>query len=162
MPCLRAKVAAALLALTSAPAPACSLAGPEYVDVEPRAARADEQAEPPPAMRLAGITRGSGGEPRMSCSDLGMISLSVPDDAGAADGIYLFEMVSSTLELPNLPARPVRAGPPRDGKRYFVFPWVDGATDDQEPIHLRIRVTALSPTGARGGNIVIAIDDPGR
>ncbi len=156
---LRAIIAAAALTLASPPILACSIAAPDYVDVEPRAARAAEAVPPPPPMRLEGITRGNGDEARMSCSDLGMVSLSVP---GTDDGIYLFELLSSTQDFPNLPSRPARAGPPHEDKRYFVFPWIDGATDDQEAIHLRIRVTALSPTGARGGNIVVAVDHPGR
>lgn len=156
---IRTTIAAAVLALACTPVPACSIAAPGSVDVAPRAARDGEPVPPPPAMRLEAITRGNGAEPQTSCSDLGMVSLSVPDSDVST---YLFELVSSTTEFPNLPAGPVRAGPPQDGKRYFVFPWIDGAFDEQEAIHLRIRVTALSPTGARGGNIVIAVDDPGR
>jgi hypothetical protein len=157
---LAAALATGLLA--SSLAAACSFAPPDYVEVEPRVARAGEPVPPAPAIGVAGVSRGNGDEPQLSCSDLGVVSLWMPDDAATAATIVVFDVLSSTAAESIVPDRPMRAGPARDGRRYFVFPWIDGADDAQEPLRMRIRATALSATGARGGSTMIEVDDPGR
>ena len=149
-------------ALVSRPAVACSMAPPEYVDVEARAARGGEAVPPAPALRLEGVRRGNGTKPLTSCSDIGAISFGMPDDAPAATAIVLFEVLSSSAETSIVDERPMRPGPPVDGRRYFVFSWIDDADDTQEPLRMRIRATALAESGARGGSITIEVDDPGR
>ncbi|HET7844656.1 MAG TPA: hypothetical protein VFL14_10935 [Xanthomonadales bacterium] len=152
----------ATTALASDPSVACSMAPPDYVDIEPRPASGGEGVPPAPALRLEGVRRGNGTRPLTSCSDIGVLSFGMPDDATAAASIVVFEVLSSSVETSIVDERPMRPGPPIDGRRYFVFSWIDDAEDAQEPLRMRIRATSLSESGARGGSVTLEVDDPGR
>jgi len=150
------------IALAPLQAIACSVTGPDFVEVTPRDALPGEAAPAAPRIEVVGIRRGSGDEPVTSCSDIGMLSLALRDEPGSAAPAYelkLLEGDSGALAIPPNPMRPRLA---EDGGHYFVISWIDDASNDQEPLALKVRVTALSSTGARGGSVVVDIADPGR
>ncbi|RJF89725.1 hypothetical protein D3874_24425 [Oleomonas cavernae] len=96
------------------------------------------------------------------------IVFAVPATAESRDLLYQFELVSgatedlffwSTEKTANVGAAPAFE---HEGKLFFVFPWTDDASQVQEALDLKVRVTAFRRSGLRGGSTEIQVHDPGR
>lgn len=152
--------AACLVGLTR-PASACDFAGAAPLVVDAGEQRVDHA--PPAKVASVGVTisrgRGPGGScgkrSSTSCDDLGAIVLyptapaddrSGPDDLG-----YVVRLVSG--ELPEGASLPVEAVVPSRGSG-IVLSWIDGDTDDQEPVRFAVTVAAVD----RAGNVGPASD----
>lgn len=153
-------IAAAILLCDTSDA--CSIQAPDFVQLVPRDARPGEIGPGMPEIRVEGVMRGDAHEPRYSCSDIGIVSLSVADAAETAELSYELVVVEGRHESEIVPTRPLRPRAGENRRRYFVFSWLDGDTHRQEPLDLHVRVTALSASGVRGGSSVVRILDPGR
>ncbi|MGH9457149.1 MAG: hypothetical protein ACRD2J_05855 [Thermoanaerobaculia bacterium] len=150
-------VIAALLAIVLAPAavPACSIAVFPH-EIDPAACAVDTNRPEPPALEVETITRGRGpkrdGEAISvtSCDDIGFIHLAFrtpPRDDRTPREQLGFLVVHTEGELPagmTLPDEALRA----PGETYTLH-WIDGATDDQEPIAFAVSLIALDVAGNR-------------
>lgn len=157
---MRVAVALAVL-LVSPAAAACSFLQPTQVGFDEKLAKPDDVAPPAPAVALVSISRGNADDPRDSCGDTGVIVLSVPATAENKELAFSFDLVSGTAD--DLIFQPGHfTGFEHDGKLLFVFPWVDGASDKQEPLDLVVRVTSYLRSGLTGAATEIRVQDNGR
>ena len=101
--------------------------------------------------RFTSVVRG-GGAPGSSCNDLGFIVIElvrVDDDRTPRERLgYRVTLVEGTLPGWGMSSA-VRVVPaPVKGKPLqFTLAWVDGATDNQEPIDFTLTVTAVDMAG---------------
>jgi len=111
---------------------------------------------PAPKVRVEEVRRGHRGTPD-ACDNWGVVILEVPlRDAG-----YSFEIVESSTPDIWFPDGFVR---PNQGLRppvYLRFLWNDGATDEQEPIMVLVRVTAMSNEGVQTEPALLKIEHAG-
>jgi hypothetical protein len=147
-------VAAIVVALAFATgAPACSIAiVPHELDAAEQAV--DRSAPSPPEVSVASIKRGRAAEPgpgglvvANSCDDIGMITLRLngaTDDRTVADRMGYVVVVSEGAPEGLQPADAVRA-PAGE----LVLHWIDGATNDQEPLDFTVSVLAVDLAGNR-------------
>jgi hypothetical protein len=150
-----------VLALSSPMAFACSFVRPIPVEFDATLAKTGETPPPAPLVTVESITRGNGDDPGDSCSDTGVVVLSVPATRKTKDIAYTFEIVSGSADDTIFYSVP-SVGFKSKGKYLFVFPWVDGAKSKQEPLNLVVRVTAFRRSGLKGESADVTITDPGR
>jgi len=150
-------VVASLLTLLAAPALACSFVEPEPFVVDDTLEDAEAPAAPVilsmTVTRGAEATRPLGDEPAISCTDLGFIELEL--DGPSEEVGHRFTVIDG--DAPDdlgLPGEPVVG-------LDFAFIWVDGATDDQEPLSLTIEVVAVDLAGNESAPTTFTVDDPG-
>jgi hypothetical protein len=149
-----------VLVLSSPTAFACSFAQPIAVEFDKSLALRGEVAPPAPNVTVESISRG-GDIPLSSCDDTGVVVLSVPADLETRDLAYSFEVVSGSAD--DVIFQPVPSTGLEDaGKFFFVFPWVDGTENTQEPLSLVVRVTAFRRSGLAGGSTDVSVVHPGR
>ena len=155
-----------LLALSLAnPAAACSLAAPPTLPID--ASRSDGQGPAAPAVEVASIKRGVGptrvlgGMQVTSCDDIGWIELRFDPagDASADGGLgFVFDVAEGAGEgVPEgltLWQEPVVGGS-------TTLSWIDGATDDQEPLDFTLLVTAVDAGGDEGETVEVHVLDGG-
>jgi len=127
-------------AFAAQPAFACSF-GPGYeaFRVAPRVLRPTMTLAPAPDVAVETIERGYDDGNRGSCSDAGVLVLTVPSDALG----YRFELVAGSLDDEVFPDGYVRTR--ERGRLRFV--WLDGEQDWQESIDVLLKITTLSATG---------------
>ena len=149
------------LLLLSPIAAACSFAQPTPVEFDRNLAKPGDAAPPPPAITIESISRGNARDPRDSCGDTGVIALSIPATPLNRELAFSFDLVSG--ETDDLIFQPGHfTGFEHDGKLLFVFPWVDGASDKQEPLDLTVQVTPYLLSGVAGTATEIHVKDRGR
>ena len=110
--------------------------------------------------RGVGPTRsGLGSQMSTSCDDLGWITLrlSAEDDLSPPENLgFVFTLDTGSLPF-TLPSEPAR---PFDGSITFV--WIDGATDDQEPIEATVTVNTMDEAGNLSAeSLLLTISDEG-
>ncbi|TXH70543.1 MAG: hypothetical protein E6Q88_08380 [Lysobacteraceae bacterium] len=149
------------LALCAPAAFACSFAQPIPVEFDAAQAKTGERAPAAPMVSVESIRRGNANDPFDSCGDTGVVVLSVPATRKTKGLAYTFEVISGTADDVIFDPSP-SFGFKSDGKYLFVFPWVDGADNAQEPLNLVVRVTAYRRSGLKGGSTDVAITDRGR
>lgn len=149
--------------LLEAAAAACSFVGPAELVVVPSD---DTTAPDAPALGAADVTRGRG--PRgflvqssTSCDDLGWIELTATstDDMTPAEALA-FDVELVEGELPDglvLPDGPMTYFTPET----LSWVWVDGDTNDQEPLSFVVAVRAVDQAGNTSDAAEVTIEDPG-
>jgi hypothetical protein len=92
----------------------------------------------------------------IACANWGSILLKVP----AGDSGYSFEIIESSIGAV-FPTGFVRSNSGYALPAYLRFHWNDGATDNQEPIELLVRITAISRYGVLSESTVLKIEHAG-
>ena len=158
-------VAAAAVAGLPADARACSISGPIEHVVDP-SMQATDQTPPtlPPNLETT-IKRGMGpqqqgcGQGSSSCDDLGVITIAAraTDDVTPPTriGYRLTLAAGSTPAGLQLPSSPVEFA----GGGGVALAWLDGATDDQEPINFTLQVVAIDLAGNESAPQTVRIRD---
>ena len=108
-----------------------------------------------PTVEVGDIIRA--GDMRDVCSDVAILTITIPIDSSNPAFAYKFELVSGNLD-PMFRDKPVLAML-RDGKHNFVFRWIESTAP---PMDIVVKVTAYSRTGKQGGSTNIKISDRGR
>jgi hypothetical protein len=150
-------------AWTPTPARACSKVAPAPHVVDETLQATDQTPPVLPPLAAPRITRGKGPEPSgcgsaaSSCDDLGEIAFhaqATDDTTPAAKIGYLF-----TLEAGSLPPGLALPGAVEPFAGGLAFGWIDGATDDQEPIDFTVRVVALDLAGNESAPQMVRVTD---
>jgi len=138
--------------LLAQPAVACSLSRGYESFLPERATNGQAAADPQVRIVVDSIQRGRKGDGG-TCADIGFLVLKVPAERLG----YRFEVVEGDLAVmfPQEFVQPVAPG-------LIGFTWIDGNTDEQEPIRAVVRVTAMSTTGAQSEPWLLTIEDAGR
>ena len=108
-----------------------------------------------PTVEIDGIIRA--GDMGDVCSDVAILTLTIPIDTINSAFAYKFELVSGDPEpiFRDQPVLPVL----RDGKQYFIFRWIESRA---LPLDVVVKVTAYSRSGKQGGSTNFKISDAGR
>lgn len=160
---MRAKFVGFGLALLSPVALACSFVQPNPASFDPSLAKPGETVPAVPNVVVESISRGNAGNPQDSCGDTGVVVLSIPATADTKGLIYTFDLISGEADDVIFQPSPATGFEDEGSRRLlFVFPWLDGASNEQEPLNLIVRVTPHLPSGLAGTPIEISVVDPGR
>jgi hypothetical protein len=155
-----------ILLLQAGVARACALISPPELTVVPDPS--DLEAPGPPAVGAVTVTRGKGpvgcGATIVhgSCDDVGWVYVPVArlaaDPDAEADVGYAVVLVSGTPPqlLYGLPSveHPI-VGPT------LWFPWMDEATDDQEPLDFVLGLVPVDRAGNAGAMVEVVVSHPG-
>ena len=108
-----------------------------------------------PTVAIDGIIRA--GDMGEVCSDVAILTLTIPIDSISPAFAYKFELISGAPEpiFIDQPVLPVM----RDGKQYFIFRWIE---KHAVPLDAIVKVTAYSRSGKKGGSTNLKISDAGR
>ncbi|MCA9488928.1 MAG: hypothetical protein KC621_03375 [Myxococcales bacterium] len=138
---------------------ACSLAGPSTLTIQTDPT--DQTAPTAPVWVATDIRRGVGPQGGMStsCDDLGFVTITVarPDDDPDGEEAVGYRLALVEGSLPDDLTLPEEAwlGPE------LILSWIDGATDDQEPLVFTLSLTPTDAAGNEGEPLVVEISDPG-
>ena len=155
-----------------APALACSIVMTPH-ELDPREQRLDRRPPERVEAAVARITRGrgpffheNGTVTGSSCDDLGVVALrlkSVPKDDRTPSGKLGYRVIHVDGELPAsfiLSDKPRRDLTP---DRLLIEYWIDGATDEQEPVEFALAVIAVDLAGNESApSEPIWVRNPGR
>jgi|SRR5262245_17758268 len=148
-------------------AEACSFIVPKH-ELDATEQRLDHQPPGQVVATLVSIGRGRAPGPNAnSCDDLGTIRIELlrfEDDRTPQEKLgYVVKLAEGTLpEHWLLQDTPYRILPDRDGRLRFTLVWIDGATDEQEPIDFSLVVSAVDLAGNEGPpSLPIRIRHPG-
>lgn len=98
-----------------------------------------------------------------SCADTGTITLTISTDGyGRSTVGYLFEVVENSTGQKIFPEYAVYGFSPRGKSSSFVFPWIDGASDVQEPLKIVLNVYRVSSTWKKSEVVTVVIKHPGK
>jgi hypothetical protein len=140
----------ALLLFTALEARPCSIVV-EAHELDPAEKTIDQAKPARPVVEVQGIQRGHAPRQRpggavmaTSCDDIGIVTLrltgpAVDDRIPAAKMGYRFVLAEGEL--------PAGMELPAEARRTLILPWVDGATDDQEPLAFALRLIAVDLAG---------------
>lgn len=137
------------------PSYACSFVQPTPVSFDPSLARPGDQPPASPEVSVKSIRRGSG-EDRTSCADTGVVVLAIPATAESRELAYSFEMISGRADDVIFQPGP-SSGFEQNGALLFYFPWLDGASNTQEPLDLVVQVTPFRQSGLRGNPAAVSV-----
>jgi hypothetical protein len=153
---LKVSVIASTMVCVFDRANACSLRL-SYEPFLPRSVfRFSQDLGPTPEVRVDEIRRGHDGTPD-ACDNWGVVVLEVP----VLDAGYSFEIVESSDPTFRFPDGFVRSKQRRGSPAYFRFLWDDGATDEQEPIAVLVRVKTMSSEGVQSEPQLLKIEHAG-
>lgn len=156
-------VAALLLAFLSSNAFACSFP-PGYRTFELSSTRTLNSGATPttPSLSVHSIKRGTDDGNFASCSDAGVLTVSLSDPEAAKNLGFLFELESGSFPDKVLPDEIIAPIELPDGSLGFYFVWLDLPTgrSDVEPIDVKVSVRAVSPTMVEGSKVVLDIWNP--
>jgi len=150
-----------------APARACSSAGPTPHVVDPAMQATDQMPPTLPPPGAPRITRGKGAQgvgctaSASSCDDIGSIVIPVrATDDNTPPAQIGFRMSVEDGSLPSGLTLP--SGAVKPWGDVLVLNWVDGASDDQEPIDFTLRVVAIDLAGNESAPQTVRVsNDPG-
>ena len=133
-----------VLCSTSGPLSACSIV-PLLEAFE--ANHTEAIAPVTPNFKVAGIKRGSDDGNLGSCSDFGFIIFKLSGSYPPQG--YIFERVSGEFE--DRVFEPVAVMPSQfiDDNSSFTFVWLDGSSNEQEPINITVSIVAVNQAGER-------------
>ena len=161
------RILAIVIALLTAPLPqtasACSFA-PGYRTFELSGTQLPGSGSPPttPSLSVVSIVRGTDDGDYASCSDAGILFVSIDDPEAAQDLGFLFELEHGSFPDAVLPEEIVAPVELADGSFGFFFVWLDlpAGSSDVEPIDVRVSVRAVSSTMLEGQKVFLDIQDP--
>ncbi|MDJ0909494.1 MAG: hypothetical protein QNI99_09880 [Woeseiaceae bacterium] len=115
-----------------------------------------------PSVSVLSIFRGTDDGDYASCSDAGILFISIDDPEAAQDLGFLFELEHGSFPDAVLPEEIVAPIELADGSFGFFFVWLDlpAGSRDVEPIDVRVSVRAVSPTMLEGQKVFLDIRDP--
>lgn len=120
-----------------------------------------EKVEPNiPSFELSHIGRGEDDGNHGSCSDAGVISLTLKKIPLNEQG-YIFEIVEGSFEDTLFDSAPVIINDLIEDKSTYSFIWFDGNSDEQEPINIKVKITAVSKSGHQSAPQYVDIKHPG-
>ncbi|MEO8002831.1 MAG: hypothetical protein ABI644_13230 [Arenimonas sp.] len=121
------------------------------------ASNAEEKIIAPgaPKVSIEHMTRG--GDRPDSCSDLGRIILAITAEPAAY--AYSFSVIEGIAPTDSFSDKAV-IGYDSNGKQTFQFSWLEAGI--APALDFKVRVTAYSKTGGKGGFSIIHIHDDGR
>jgi hypothetical protein len=165
-PVLFAAAASALPLFAPAPARACNVAAPTAHVVDPAMQATDQMAPtlspiPAPVIGRGFAPAGCSGS-SSSCDDIGVIQIEpkATDDMTPADRIG-FRITLAAGTLPSgltLPADTIDLPP---GFPFVGLTWVDGATNDQDPLDFTLSIVAVDLAGNESAPQAVAVHDDG-
>ena len=142
---------------------ACSSLGPVPHVLDPAMQATDQAAPTLPPLDVPRITRGKAAErsgcgySQSSCDDLGGVAIAVratDDQTPPAQIGYRM-----TLAGGSLPSGLSLPGAVKASGDVVGLTWVDGATDDQEPIDFTLRVVAIDLAGNESAPQMVRVSD---
>jgi hypothetical protein len=164
-------LAAALLSVAGwhGVAEACSLAFLPPHELDAAEMAADSSPPSPVVVDAVEILRGQGsqgdgcGAASTSCDDIGRVlfHFTTPTDDRTGAALLGYRIVLVSGELPEglqLPLMPVRRF--QEGDPIFLH-WVDGATDDQEPVDFVVAVSTVDLAGNESAPVEVHVLDAG-
>lgn len=158
-----ALVAALFVTFLSSDAFGCSFA-PGYRTFELSSTRPPNSGPTPttPGLSVHSIKRGMDDGNFASCSDAGVLTISLSNPEAAKNLGFLFELESGSFPDKVLPDEIIAPIQLADGSGGFYFVWLDLPTGRSavEPIDVRVTVWAVSPTMVEGPKIVLDIRNP--
>ena len=112
-----------------------------------------------PNFKVAGIERGSDDGNLGSCSDFGFITFKLSGSYPPQG--YIFERVSGEFE--DRLFEPVAVKPSKfvNDNASFTFVWLDGSSNEQEPINITVSIVAVNGTGERSVAQLLEVRHPG-
>ena len=116
---------------------------------------AEDKSPEPPKVSIQEIERGRKGDPGM-CADAGILVLKIENYKRNTG--YLFTIEEGEAEDRMFPEKYIVPVP---GKKELTFVWLDGAYDLQEPLNLKVKVVAVSLSGAESQPSYIKVEHPG-
>lgn len=119
---------------------ACSFAQPETFLPTPLP-WAKAAIPKPPIVESISVRRGYKGDPQDSCADTGVVVVKLKQSPGTDVG-FQFSVITGEADDRIFPVAALF-----NTLGVYVFPWVDGARDRQEPLELRVRVVAINRDG---------------
>jgi hypothetical protein len=142
---------------------ACSFA-PGYRTFELSSTRPPSSGPTPatPSLSIQSIKRGTDDGNFASCSDAGVLTVSLNDPEAAKNIGFLFELESGSFPDKVLPDEIVAPIELADGSLGFYFVWLDLPTGQSavEPIDVKVSVRAVSPTMVEGSKVILDIQSP--
>ncbi len=158
-----ALVAALLATFLLSDAFACRFA-PGYRTFELSSTRPPSSGPTPttPSLSVHSIKRGTDDGDFASCSDAGVLAVSLNDPEVANNLGFLFELESGSFPDKVLPDEVVAPIELADGSLGFYFVWLDlpAGRSDVEPINVKVSVRAVSPTMVEGSKVILEIRNP--
>lgn len=142
---------------------ACSFARQSEVEIAPHQQPKTETRPDVPTVTVGLIRRGRApdGVWNWSCDDTGLVSIRMPLNENTKDLIFAFRVLSGTTD--ELKFRDgYYAGFTREGasSMSFTFPWIDGASDQQEPLDFVLEIIPARRSGLIGRSKIIRISYP--
>jgi len=113
-----------------------------------------------PSFKVLKIERGTDDGNYGSCSDAGVLTLFQNKPYDENEG-YKFEVVAGTFEDSIFPEIPVRAVPHLEQDHLYKFVWLDGSNKYQEPIDIKVKITAVSRSGIESDPSYLNVIHPG-
>lgn len=140
---------------------ACSFA-PGYQDFLVMPAYENQGRAPNiPKVEVAEISRGYDDGNFASCSDAGIIRLKITDDNVYDKTGYSFRIIEGTFEDQVFPEGYVMPPTSLKSENEVMFVWLDGSKNYQEPIDIKVEITAISHRGIESKPYVLHIKHPG-
>ncbi len=87
------------------------------------------------------------------CDDLGFIELTFPNEPGDEVVGYTFEILAGYGPEWSLPDTTVRTYLRSDGMHALTLVWIDGATDEQEPLSFVLGIRTVDRAGNRSRTV---------
>lgn len=140
---------------------ACSFA-PGYQDFLVMPAYENQGSAPNiPKVEVAEILRGYDDGNFASCSDAGTIRLRFTDGNVYHKTGYSFKVIEGTFEDEVFPEGYVMPPTSLKSENEVMFVWLDGSNSYQEPIDIKVEITAMSYRGIESKPYVLHIKHPG-
>ncbi len=95
----------------------------------------------PPIVQEISVSRGYKADPSDSCADTGVVVVKLAQRRGSDTG-FTFRVVEGEADDQIFPDTPLF-----NETGVYVFPWIDGARERQEPLQLRVHVFAVNRDG---------------
>jgi hypothetical protein len=98
-----------------------------------------------------------------SCDDTGVVTLLIDVQENQLKEIgYSIEVIDNTTGQELFPNYVFYTTRYENGQAKFYFPWVDGASDIQEPIKIVFKLVAVSRKWVKSEAVIVTIEDNGR
>ena len=113
-----------------------------------------------PSFSVKKVHRGKDDGNFASCSDAGIITLKLDPEQNAGMG-YIFEIVEGEFEDQLFTGEPITATEHYAKDGLYKFLWLDGSSDEQEPINIVVKIQAVSKTGEKSSPQLLNVSHPG-